>query len=97
LALGALSTEYKERFDIDFSLAPVPFKDIQELVLARNAGIHRSEEYLEKEYLGQVEKPVFMDDEARFFVTREALILIIAKCETFIKWIVAEVEKLRTP
>jgi hypothetical protein len=38
-----------------------------------------------------------MDDEARFFVTREALILIIAKCETFIKWIVAEVEKLRTP
>lgn len=86
--------EYQQRFGIDFGKATVPFLRIQELVLARNAGIHRDEGNM-KEYLKKIEKPVFVDNEDRFFVSREALVPIIKDCEQFIKWVVAEIEKLR--
>ena len=35
------ANEYQERFKIDFNKAPVSFDRIQEVVLARNAGVHR--------------------------------------------------------
>jgi hypothetical protein len=36
-----VANEYKDRFKIDFDTAPVSFHRIQEVVLARNAGVHR--------------------------------------------------------
>lgn len=91
--LAKVADEYQKRFGIDFSKGPISFDRLQELVLARNAGIHRSQEILD-EYLHKVAKPAFVDDEDQFFVTREALVQIIQECEIFIKWIVTEIEKL---
>jgi hypothetical protein len=39
-----VSQEYRDRFGIDFTTGPVPFDRFEELVFARNAGIHREEE-----------------------------------------------------
>ncbi len=92
--IGKVSNEFQRRFNIDFSKGPIPFERIQELVLARNAGIHRDQGNLET-YLAKISKPAFVDEEDRFFVTRDALILIIKECEKFLKWVVSEIEKLR--
>ncbi len=92
--LGKVSNEYQQRFNIDFVKGPISFDRIQELVLARNAGIHRDQGNLET-YLKKISKPAFVDQENRFFVTRDALILIIQDSEKFIKWVVSEIEKLR--
>lgn len=92
--LGEVTDEYKQRFGIDFTKGPIPFDLIQELVLARNAGIHRDQGNLET-YLKKIAKPAFVDEDDLFFVTRDALILIIQDCEKFIKWVVFEIEKLR--
>ena len=91
--LGAVTDEYQQRFGIDFTKGPVPFDRIQELVLARNAGIHRDDGNLET-YLKQIGKPTFVDGEDQFFVTRDALVTIIKECEAFVKWVVSEIEKL---
>src|SRR5712692_2787304 len=78
--LGKVSNEYQQRFNIDFVKGPISFDRIQELVLARNAGIHRDQGNLET-YLKKISKPAFVDQEDRFFVTRDALILIIQDSE----------------
>lgn len=92
--LARTADEYKKRFGIDLGGGPMRFERLQELVLARNAGIHRSEAILD-EYLGKIEKPAFVDEEDRFFVTSDALVQIAKECEQFIKWVVSEIEKLR--
>lgn len=92
--IGKVSTEFQQRFNIDFSQGPIPFDRIQELVLARNAGIHRDEGNLDT-YLAKIPKPAFVDEQDRFFVTKDALVLIIQECEKFLKWVVSEIEKLR--
>ena len=92
--LGKVSNEYQQRFNVDFVKGPISFDRIQELVLARNAGIHRDQGNLDT-YLAKIPKPAFVDEEDRFFVTRDALILIIQDSEKFIKWVVSEIEKLR--
>src|SRR6266436_3379708 len=92
--IGKVSNEFQQRFNIDFSKGPIPFERIQELVLARNAGIHRDQGNLET-YVAKIPKPAFVDEENQFFVTRDALVLIIQECEKFIKWVVSEIEKLR--
>ena len=91
--IGKVSNEFQQRFNIDFSKGPIPFERIQELVLARNAGIHRDQGNLET-YVAKIPKPAFVDEEGQFFVTIDALILIIQDCEEFIKWVVSEIEKL---
>ena len=93
--LERVSNEYKERFGIDFRKGPVAFERIQELVLARNAGIHRDDGNLEK-YLKTTADPRFIDSESedRFFVTKDALVSTIQECEQFLKWIVSEIERL---
>jgi hypothetical protein len=93
--LGNVADEYKRRFAINFGKGPVPFERIQELVLARNAGVHRDEGNL-KTYLKAINKPAFVDDGNRFFVTRDALVPIIQDCEQFLKWVISEIEKLST-
>lgn len=92
--LEKVSNEYQQRFGIDFTKGPVRFERIQELVLARNAGIHRDDGIL-KTYLDKIEKPRFVDGEDRFFVTKDDLVSTVQECEQFLKWVVAEIEKLR--
>lgn len=91
--LQRVTNEYQKRFSIDLTdaNAPVSFDRIQEVVLARNAGVHRNDRALQS-YLNQINKPVFVDDEDRFFVTRDALVAAIADCEAFVKWVVKQVE-----
>jgi hypothetical protein len=91
--LGEVTDEYRERFGIDFAKGPVTFERIQELVLARNAGIHRDKGNLES-YLHAIKHPRFVDGEDRFFVTRTGLVSTLQECEQFLRWIVAEIEKL---
>jgi hypothetical protein len=91
--IARIADEYSKRFGIDLGSGPVKFDRLQELVLARNAGIHRSQEILE-EYLAKVDKPAFVADEDRFFATRDALVQIAKECEQFIEWVVKEIEKL---
>ena len=91
--LSKIADEYQKRFNIDLSKGPMRFERIQELVLARNAGVHRSKDILD-EYLKKIDKPVFVDDEDRFFVTNDALVQIAKECDQFTEWIVKEVEKL---
>jgi len=63
--LEKVSNEYQQRFGIDFTKGPIHFERIQELVLARNAGIHRDDGNLET-YLEKIEKLRFVDGEDRF-------------------------------
>jgi hypothetical protein len=95
--LGSLSKEYKDRFGIDFTTGPLPFDRIEELVFARNAGIHREDEWVLEEYLGKVKNPRFVDDEDRVFVTKHALVVVIGECEQFVEWVDSELRKLRPP
>jgi len=92
--LKKVTTEYQQRFGIDFKKGPISFDRIEELVLARNAGIHRDEGILDT-YLAKVEKPAFVDSDDQFCVTRDALAAIIKDCEEFLKWVVAELTELR--
>lgn len=88
------ATEFEQRFKIDFK-SHEKFERVQELVLARNAGIHRDvspDEYLEKMEKIQKRKPAFVDDEDRFFVTREALVLVINDCREFLEWVCGELK-----
>jgi len=98
--LGLNLDEYQKRFGIDFKAAPVPFQRIQELVLARNAGIHREDSKILEEYVTKIRNPAFVaygdgDVGEYIFVTREALVAIIDDSERFIRWVVGELEKLR--
>jgi hypothetical protein len=96
--LGSVTDEYKKRFNMDFTTGPVSFERIQELVLARNAGIHRESDGILTEYIKKIKAPVFVDYGnygEHFFVTRDALVAMIGDTDRFIKWAVAEIEKLR--
>jgi hypothetical protein len=98
--LGYATDEYQKRFGIDFKSGPVPFERIQELVLARNAGIHREDRGNLETYLKKIKKPVFVDygyEGEYFFATRDALVSMIHDSEKFIEWVVREVEKQKKP
>jgi hypothetical protein len=92
--LGCAADEYQKRFGIDLKAGPVSFERIQELVLARNAGIHRENKGNLKAYVDNIKNPVFVDGEY-FFVKRADLVAIIDDSERFITWMVSEIEKLR--
>ena len=73
--LGYTADEYQKRFGIDFKAGPVSFERIQELVLARNAGIHREDAGNLEAYVAKIKEPAFVDDGyvgEYFFVTRAA-------------------------
>lgn len=95
--LGDVADEYKQRFGIDFAKGPVPFDRIQELVLARNAGVHRDQQMLDEYLKKKVGKPAFVDKDQQFCVTKDALVTIIKECQQFVEWIVSETEKLGRP
>ncbi len=100
-----ISKDYRERFNIDLSTG-TSFERVRELVLARNAGVHRDDpDFLKRDPLkkypanANVKQPRFIDvgddGEERFFVTRDALVAVIKDCEAFLKWVVSEVKRLR--
>lgn len=93
--LGVLFKEYKDRFGIDFTAGPVPFDRIEELVFARNAGVHRENENALGTYLDNVKHPRFVDPEDQFFVTKDALVVVIGECEQFVVWVDSELRKRR--
>jgi hypothetical protein len=96
--LGCAADEYQKRFGIDFKAGPVHFERMQELVLARNAGIHREDKAVLDEYITKIKKPAFVAEGhvgEDFFVTRDALVPMIQDCEQFVKWAVAEIQRLR--
>ena len=98
--LGLATDEYQKRFGIDFTKGPVRFERIQELVLARNAGIHREDKGNVEKYVAKIKKPVFVDygyEGEYFFVIRDPLVAMIADCEKFIEWVVREVEERKKP
>lgn len=96
--LGYAADEYQKRFGIDFKAGPVHFERMQELVLARNAGIHREDKAVLDEYITKIKKPAFVAEGYAgkcFFVTRDAFVPMIQDCEQFVKWAVAEIQRLR--
>lgn len=98
--LGKRADEYQKRFGINFQGGPVSFSRIEELVLARNAGIHREDDANLKTYVNKIKNPAFVDSGYGgdyFFVKRDALESMIDDSRRFIEWVVAEIEKLRHP
>jgi hypothetical protein len=90
--------EYLKRFQIDFDKAP-QFERVQELVLARNAGIHDADSP-PTEYMEKVRKPLFIGSDAARIPTlevkRDELIQILKETEAFIEWVVKEIKRVKT-
>ena len=72
--------EYKKRFQIDFTKSPVTIDKIEELILARNAGLHWDGSALE-EYRQKVEAPRFIKD-GSFTVDHDKFLDAIASFRT---------------
>jgi hypothetical protein len=94
--LARVANEYQQRFQIDFHTVPEWFDRIEELILARNAGVHRDRGNFKK-YIEKTPTPRFADDNDEFWVSHEALVATIADCEKFLNWMVAELKTLRSP
>ena len=92
--LAKVETEYRYRFGIDLQNLAAAFSRIQELVLARNAGIHRDPRSMDK-YLRSIEAPRFVDNDGEFWLTEKVLIETIKDCKQFVDRVVAELKKLR--
>lgn len=93
--LDRTATEYRDRFGIDFKALSASFVPIEELVLARNAGIHRTDGSMTA-YLNRIQQPRFVDDRGEFLVTEKALVAVVQDCEKFVGCVVAELKRLRS-
>jgi hypothetical protein len=91
--IARIKSEYLHRFGIDLAKGP-NFTRIEELILARNAGIHREGETL-KEYLNLIKEPRFVDEAEQFYVTKDTLLATIGESEKFIEWVISELKRLR--
>ena len=83
--------EYEHRFRIDFNNSPVPFSRIEELVLARNAGIHRGID----DYLKKIKNPRFVNDDGKFSVDVTNYRSAVKDVKDFTKWVISELKKFR--
>jgi len=92
--LARTENEYQQRFGVDFQAAP-SFNRIQELVLARNAGIHRETSGNLATYVNKIQEPRFIDRWNQFWVTEKALQATIEDVNKFVEWLVAELKQLR--
>jgi len=93
--LARLRNEYRERFGIDFERAPVPIERIEELALARNAGLHWESDAL-REYEEKVSKPRFLKFEV-VVVSQDKLDAAIADARAFLGWAVDQLKLLARP
>jgi hypothetical protein len=97
--IAKMKAEYLDRFGIDLEQGP-HFTRIEELTLARNAGIHRDEKTI-REYLDKTKEPRFVDfdldgdDPLKFDVPRQALFSIISEAELYVDWVISELKVLR--
>jgi hypothetical protein len=85
--------EYQQRFRIDFTKGPVPIGSIEELILARNAGLHWDGSALE-EYKRKVASARFIKDES-LTVDRDNFLEVISEVQAFVAWVHVELKKLR--
>ena len=84
--------EYLKRFKIDFGKAPVSFVRIQEIVLARNAGVHNDI----RTYQGEIPDPRFIDNVRRKFCASERdLQLAGSDAVRFVEWLGDQLKNLR--
>jgi hypothetical protein len=90
-----LQDEYKARFGIDFEKAPTPIAKIEELALARNAGLHWDGDAV-KEYKQRVPKPRFLDFGCIVRVRPGDFTEAVAEAETFLGWVIDQLKELRT-
>ncbi len=91
--LGRLQDEYNKRFDIDFENAPVPLANIEELALARNAGLHWDGEAI-REYEHKVLKPRFLHW-GIVQVSPAEFDKAISEAESFVNWVIDQLKQLR--
>lgn len=86
------------RFKINFQDSPVAFTGIEEIVRARDAGIHREGNALAT-YMKKVPTPRFIeefDGKDSFWVTPQTFLEAVKDAEEFVKWVVDELKKLRS-
>jgi len=86
-----LKAEYEHRFRIDFNNSPVPYSRIEELVLARNAGVHMDIH----DYLNKIQNPRFVDDDGEFSVDVSNYQSAVKDVKDFTKWVISELKKLQ--
>jgi hypothetical protein len=84
--------EYQGRFQIDFSKSPVKISKIEEVILARNAGLHWDGTAL-KEYRRRVANPRFIKQEL-LAIERDNFLDAVADVQAFVDWVHAELKKL---
>ena len=84
--------EYLERFGIDFTKGPIDFSRIEELILARNAGLHWDGSCLD-EYREKIPAPRFIENGFIFTVNLETLLESTTDARTFVDWVWSELKK----
>jgi len=93
--LNQLKAEYKDRFKVNFNDSPVPYSRIEELVLARNAGIHADSPGTFHNYLNKIPSPRFVNDDGEFSVDGANYQCAVRDVKDFTKWVISELRKLR--
>lgn len=97
--LQCVKNEYQQRFGIEFEKSPVPYSRIQEIVLARNAGVHRENRSALTRYRSSVENPRFARSDGvfyKFVVTRDTFCSAVGDATTFVSWVGGELKRFRT-
>lgn len=92
--LDKVRNEYKDRFNIDFEKLTA-FASVRELVLARNAGIHRENGDIVSEYRKKVACPQFLNADAQFSVELDEFKNFSAEIKRFVKSVVEELKKVK--
>jgi hypothetical protein len=90
--LARLKNEYVCRFGVDFDKAPVPIERIEELALARNAGLHWEGDAL-REYEEKVSEPRFLES-GIVKVSPQQLDAAISDAQRFVGWAVDQLRQL---
>lgn len=90
--LEQLREEFLQRFGVDWRNLP-HFDSIEELALARNAGIHMGADTL-KEYISKIERPRFCKG-GEFAVERQSYMEILDEIERFFASVVQELIPIR--
>ena len=89
--LARLQNEYRDRFGIDFCNGPVAIERIEELALARNAGLHWEGNAL-TEYEQRVPNPRFLEF-GIVIVSTDKLNEALEETKKFLGWVVDELKK----
>jgi hypothetical protein len=86
--------EFKDRFGIDFETHSQELGAIEEMILARNAGIHQDDATL-KEYREKVSKPRFLNEFMCLSFKRAAFVGSFEDANRFLKWVWTGLKQIR--